>query len=240
MLNRRHALLLGASAAIGGPTRQAEASLGSMRASPARLVTGMLNFKEDVSPERTAQIVTAMRHAARTSGAQGFMIGQNLSPQPFPTRFEWIYMIQFRPASAEMAKSAAALFRDEHVGWVAYVRNEVACDLACPLPPRFASGAGIKVRHTVMFDFKPDAPTEARERNVAAIRRMGELPTVQRYLVQPSASPTPDSTQMQWQVVGDFANLADFRAYLDAPVHLAIRDDFTAHTSRVAFIDVEL
>jgi len=211
-----------------------------MLGSPARLVTGLLNFRDDVATERTAEIVTAMRHAARTAGAQGFMIGRNLSPQPFATRFEWIYMIQFGPAATRSADTAAALFRDQHASWAAYFRNEVTCNLDCPLPRRFASGSGVKVRHTVMFDFKADAPAEARERNVAAIRSMGDLPSVQHYLVQPSASPTADATQMQWQVIGDFASLADFRTYLEAPDHLAIRDDFTAHTSRVAFIDVEL
>jgi hypothetical protein len=45
---------------------------------------------------------------------------------------------------------------------------------------------------------------------------------------------------MEWQVVGDFASLADYEAYSRAPVHLAIRDDFNAHTSRVAFLDVAL
>jgi hypothetical protein len=45
---------------------------------------------------------------------------------------------------------------------------------------------------------------------------------------------------MDWQVIGDFASMADYRAYSDAPVHLAIRDDFRAHTSRVAFLDVAL
>jgi hypothetical protein len=45
---------------------------------------------------------------------------------------------------------------------------------------------------------------------------------------------------MQWQVIGDFASVADYHAYSQAPVHLAIRDDFKAHTSRVAFLDVKL
>ena len=46
--------------------------------------------------------------------------------------------------------------------------------------------------------------------------------------------------QMDWQVIGDFASMADYRAYADAPAHLDIRDDFRAHTSRVAFLDTEL
>jgi hypothetical protein len=32
----------------------------------------------------------------------------------------------------------------------------------------------------------------------------------------------------------------DYKAYSASPVHLAIREDFTAHTSRVAFLDVQL
>jgi hypothetical protein len=90
-----------------------------------------------------------------------------------------------------------------------------------------------------MFAFKPDASAEARERNVAAIRRMGTLPMVQNYLVERASPSAAGPDQMEWQVIGDFASLADYRAYSEAPVHRAIRDDFTAHTARVAFLDVQ-
>jgi hypothetical protein len=106
------------------------------------------------------------------------------------------------------------------------------------LPPRFADAPGVKVRHTVMFSFKADASAEAQARNVAAIRNMGRLPMVRSYLVQPAAPNVSGSDQMQWQVIGDFDSLADYQAYASAPVHLQISDDFKAHTSRVAFLDV--
>jgi hypothetical protein len=89
-----------------------------------------------------------------------------------------------------------------------------------------------------MFDFKADASPEARARNVAAIRGMGKLPMVQHYVVERTLAAKPGPTAMEWQVIGDFASLDDYKAYSSAPVHLAIRDDFTAHTSRVAFLDV--
>jgi len=91
-----------------------------------------------------------------------------------------------------------------------------------------------------MFDFKPRATAEARQRNIAAIRAMGKLPMVQRYLVEPSADSAADPDQMQWQVTGDFASMADYTAYSQAPVHLAIRKDFTENTTRVTFLDVAL
>jgi hypothetical protein len=67
---------------------------------------------------------------------------------------------------------------------------------------------------------------------------MGKLPMVRSYIVAPAATSGSDLGLMQWQVIGDFASVADYHAYSEAPVHLAIRDDFTAHTARVAFLDV--
>ena len=69
---------------------------------------------------------------------------------------------------------------------------------------------------------------------------MGALPMVQHYLVAQTPIVRRGPTQMPWQVIGDFATLADYQAYSAAPVHLAIRDDFTANTSRVAFLDVNV
>ncbi len=69
---------------------------------------------------------------------------------------------------------------------------------------------------------------------------MGPMPIERHYIVQPSALAAAGPMQMQWQVIGDFANLADHHAYSQAPVHLAIRDDFNAQTSRVAFLDAKL
>jgi hypothetical protein len=69
---------------------------------------------------------------------------------------------------------------------------------------------------------------------------MGKLPMVQHYLVERTTAPVAGPIQMEWQVVGDFASMADYEAYSSAPIHLAIREDFTANTSRVAFLDVAL
>jgi hypothetical protein len=118
-------------------------------------------------------------------------------------------------------------------------RNEVASNLRREFAPGFGGAPGVGVRHTVMFDFRPDASPADQARNVDAIREMGKLPMVQAYQVEPNAFYPGDPTQMQWQVIGDFASVADYRAYAAAPVHLAIRDDFKAHTSRVAFLDVK-
>lgn len=118
--------------------------------------------------------------------------------------------------------------------------SAVTCDLHGTLPPAYADAVGVKIRHTVMFDFKPSATPQARERNIAAIQSMGNMPMVQRYLVAASAGNAADPDQMQWQVTGDFASMADYKAYAEAPVHLAIRKDFTQSTARVTFLDVAL
>jgi hypothetical protein len=149
-------------------------------------------------------------------------------------------MIQVDAASGAAGARAFDRFEAARDLLAAHCLNAVECNLQTPLAPRYANAAGVGVRHTVMFDFKPGTTAEARDRNVEAIRQMGALPMVRGYLVQPSAASVADPIQMQWQVVGDFATVADYRAYASAPVHLAIRDDFTAHTSRVAFLDVAL
>jgi hypothetical protein len=180
-----------------------------------------------------------MKHAAREAGAAGFLIGRNFIPEQFPKRFEWLYMVQFR-SDGQSDKAAQENFRRARDTLMRLCRNAAECDLACSLPQGFADAAGVKVRHTVMFSFKPEASAEARQRNVAAIRAMGRLPMVQAYLVQQSPLAARGSGQMEWQVIGDFASVADFWAYANAPVHLAIRRDFSEHTARIAFLDVEL
>ena len=179
-------------------------------------------------------ILRRLSALAKDSGLGGFMVGQNIVKIPFPTRFEWMYMAQIDAANAPGRFSA---LRNE---LASHCSGAVFCDVQCPVPARYADAAGVKVRHTVMFDFKPGATAAARERNVDAIRGMGRLPMVQRYLVEPSDGNAVDPEQMQWQVTGDFASMADYKAYSQAPIHLAIRKDFTENTSRVTFLDVAL
>jgi hypothetical protein len=234
MPHRRDVLIGGALAAFaqlkGVTAARAEPA-------PTRLETGLFNLRGDVSPEKTAEIVAKMKAFAGSPSVGGFLIGRNFIPDPFPTRFEWLYMIQFDDLAGVAAVRRFEALRAE---LSSLCRNEVACDLTGPTPPRFADAAGVKVRHTVMFDFKPEASAEDQARNVEAIRTMGKLPMVKAYRVERSATYPSDPTQMQWQVIGDFASVQDYWAYAKAPVHLAIRDDFKAHTSRVAFLDVEL
>jgi hypothetical protein len=235
MLKRRDVMALGVSAAVAALTR-----IPGACAQPAlaRLQTRLFNFRDDVSLDKTQEVVAAIRAAAKSSGAGGFLIGQNFIPTPFPARFEWIYMIQFDDFAAD--DKSFRQFKRLMDNLSSYCRNDVQCDLNVALPGKFADALGVGVRHTVMFDFKPDASAEAQARNVAAIRGMGKLPMVRHYLVEENPAYMPGSAQMQWQVTGDFANVADYKAYSQAPVHLAIREDFTAHTSRVAFLDVKL
>jgi hypothetical protein len=235
MPNRRESLALGAAAALAPWFARA----AQRPAAPARLQTRLFNLNADVSAEKTADIIAGLKHAAQASGAAGFLIGRNFIAEQFQKRFEWLYMIQFRAGG----KSDSATKEDFHHArdkLTSLCRNEAECDLACPLPPGFADAAGVKIRHTVMFSFRPDASPEARQRNIAAIRAMGRLPMVQDYLVQQSPVAAQGPDEMEWQVIGDFASVADFWAYAKAPVHLAIRKDFSEHISRVAFLDVEL
>jgi hypothetical protein len=237
MPHRRDILVGGASAALA-----LLAGVTGALAEPVspRLETRLFNFKDDVSPEAAAEIVAKMKAFAASPGVGGFMIGRNFIPDPFPARFEWLYMIQFDAPGGGADPAVLRRFEALRGELSSLCRNEVQCDLTGPTPPRFADAAGVKVRHTVMFDFKPEASAEDQARNVEAIRTMGRLPMVKSYRVERSANSPSSPTQMQWQVIGDFASVQDFRAYSKAPVHLAIREDFTAHTARVAFLDVEL
>ena len=215
---------------------------GAVDAAPAsaRLETKLFNFRDDVSSGKTVEIVAMMKDFARSAGVDGFMIGRNFIPDPFPARFEWIYMVQFDPVATTASSASYRRFADLRAGLSSHCRNEVDCDWFAPIPPRFADAAEVKVRHTVMFNFRPDATPEDQARNVDAIRGMGHLPMVGAYHVERNTAYPSGPTAMKWQVIGDFASVEDYRAYSRAPVHLAIRDDFQAHTSRVAFLDVAL
>jgi hypothetical protein len=238
MPNRRDVVSWGAGA-VGALF--VDATGGSAAPARSRLVTRLFNIRDDVSADQTAAIIANMRDAAKSASLGGFLAGRNLIAVPFPTRFEWMSMVQIDDdVAARQQDPAYQRFMRFQEQLSSLCRNAVECDLNAALPKRFADAPGVKVRHTVMFDFKPDAPLDAQARNVAAIRSMGELPMVQHYVVEHDEGSAGDPARMQWQVIGDFASLADYKAYSQAPVHLAIRDDFTAHTARVAFLDVQL
>lgn len=232
MIDRRKLVMMGA--ALLGPSRALAGAAGQ------RLETRLFNFRDTVSPEKTSEVIAALTDVARSPEVGGFLVGRNFIPDPFATRFEWLYMIQIAPADGGDLPPAYGRFQAIAAELSALCRDQVQCDLAGPIAPRFADAAAVKVRHTVMFDFRPDASAGDQARNVDAIRNMGRLPMVQAYRVERSATYPSDASQMQWQVIGDFASVEDYRAYSNAPVHLAIRDDFKAHTSRVAFLDVKL
>jgi hypothetical protein len=209
------------------------------RLQSARLQTRLFNFKSEITPDQTKAAIAQFKSRAAAAGLDGVMVGRDAIAQPFATRFEWICMAQWNAATlpSEPARDQFKIAGDE---LALLCRDQAVCDLKCPLPAGYGGAPGVKVRHTVMFSFKPEASREDRERNVNAIRGMGRLPMVQNYLVEQHMPAAAGPDQMDWQVIGDFASMADYTAYSDAPVHLAIREDFTAHTARVAFLDVEL
>jgi hypothetical protein len=238
MTHRRDLLALGAGAAAWWAARGGEALAEGPTTVPARLETRLFNFNDSVSAAAADKIVGTFTKAAKAAATGGLLVGRNLNNVPFATRFEWIYMIQLDPAASGADNGALQRFDAARDALASHCRNQAACTLDCDLPPRFAAAPGVKVRHTVMFSFKPDASAQDRTRNVDAIRTMGRLPMVRSYLVQPAAPNVTGPDQMQWQVIGDFDSLADYQAYASAPVHLQIGPDFKAHTSRVAFLDV--
>jgi hypothetical protein len=232
MIGRRQ-VLAGAAVAALVPLERGFAN--ALPAAPV-LETRLFNLSDAADPAAVTALIARIRALAGMPGVGGVLVGRNFVPDPFPARFEWLSMVQFDAAADAARREYDAALADLD----RLCRNHVACDLAGPFATRFAAAPGVGVRHTVMFDFKPDASPADQARNVDAIRAMGHLPMVQAYHVERSALYPGDPTQMQWQVIGDFASVADYRAYAAAPVHLAIREDFKAHTARVAFLDVQL
>jgi hypothetical protein len=240
MPNRRDVLALGACATLDLSPGVGRASASAAMPAHASLQTRLFNLKDGAAPQTISDLLLKLRALGESPGIDSLLIGRNFIATPFPSRFEWIYMVQLREPPAHDTSTAYSNFKRLTDTLSSVCRNEAQCDLGSSFPPRFADAAGVKVRHTVMFDFKPDASPEARERNVAAIRTMGTLPMVQKYFVERSSVPASGPNQLEWQVIGDFGSVEDYRAYSQAPVHLAIRRDFRAHTSRVAFLDVAL
>lgn len=239
-LTRREVMAFAGSAAMAGVAIPFVASAAPANPPVARLETKLFNFKDDISPEQAADLVAGFKISAKAAGIDAFLVGRNLNSIQFPTRFEWIYMLQIDDFAKYPQGAAYERFERAREDLASHCRAEAVCDLDRPLPARFAMAPGVKVRHVVMFNFKPEASSEARDRNVSAIVAMGKLPMVQNYIVARNAPSATGPNQMEWQVIGDYASLADFQAYVDAPVHLAIKEDFTANTSRVAFLDVEV
>jgi hypothetical protein len=225
----RRQIIVGAALAALTPLSRAFGATSRL------LETRLFNLRDDADPVAVAAIIARLRALAGVPGVSGILVGRNFVPDPFPARFEWVTMVQFD----EHVQAARHQYQAARSDLAFLCRNQVACDLTGGFAPGYGAARGVGVRHTVMFDFRPDASSADRARNVDAIREMGKLPMVQAYRVERSALDPADPAQMQWQVIGDFASEADYRAYAAAPVHLAIRDDFNAHTSRVAFLDVK-
>jgi len=238
MIDRRGVLALAATAGAWWASRGGEAVAQGGATGPARLETRLFNLNDSLGADAAAAIVAKFKAAAREAATGGLLVGRNLNDVPFPTRFEWIYMIQFAPSVGGSDGAAFQRFESARDLLATHCRNAAACTLDCDLPPTFAAAPNVKVRHTVMFSFKAEASADDRARNVDAIRDMGRLPMVRSYLVQPASPTVSGPDQMQWQVIGDFDSLADYQAYTAAPAHLHIGPDFKAHTSRVAFLDV--
>ncbi len=240
MPSRRDLVVMGACAGISALVGPPGVSAAGAQPALATMATLLFNFKDEISPERTAALTGAMRALHTAPGIDGGLVGRNLNAVPFATRFEWIWMVQFATLNDRPNNRAYRKFQHIRDELALCCRDYVEGDLKRPLPVKFADAAGVQVRHTVMFDFKADASAEARARNVAAIERMGKLPMVRRYMVERTTPLSHGPAEMEWQVIGDFGSLADFKAYAEAPMHLDIGDDFKAHTARVAFLDVLL
>jgi hypothetical protein len=239
-VNRRDLLARSACLSAAALAARSGALAAPAGAPTARLETRLFNLKPDLAPDDAAAAVSRFKARAGAAGLNGFMIGRNENSIPFPTRLEWMYMAQWPGDGSAPSSDAPRDFIQEQDALASLCRDQAICDVACPLPDRFADAAGVKVRHVVMFSFKPEASPADRARDVEAIRAMGRMPMVQNYLVEPHAPSASGPDQMDWQVIGDFAGMAEYKAYSNAPAHLSLRDDFRAHTSRVAFLDVEL
>lgn len=210
-----------------------------MGAQAARLQTRLFNFRDDVLPEQADAMIAAFKDHVRAAGVASLLVGRNFIPTPFPTRFEWIFMVEAIDFDRLSQTAAFDRFRAAVAQLTGMCRNQVQCDLDCRLPPDFAQATGVGVRHTVMFSFKPGTPAAVRAGIVDDIRQMGTLPMVRHYLVEPSLPGVGGADELEWQVIGDFADVAAYKAYSAAPVHLAIRANFTANTARVAFLDMQ-
>ena len=233
MIGRRQVVSGAAALALVGPARGAGQAMQTVY--PAALETRLFNFRDDADPVAIAAIVARMRALTGTPGINSVLVGRNFVPDRFPARFEWISMVQFDRAVTHQDTPYQVVC----AALAGLCRNQATSHLTRAFAAGFGGAAGVGVRHTVMFDFRPEATPADQRRNIDAIRAMGRLPMVQAYQVEPNACYPGDPAQMQWQVIGDFATVADYRAYAAAPVHLAIRDDFRAHTARVAFLDVK-
>jgi hypothetical protein len=232
------ALTTAAAMAVLSPKGRVWASEASTNS--AHVDTRLFNLKDGVSPAQAEASVAKLKRRAAAAGFESPVIGRNFVPTPFPTRFEWVSIVQWPRFAGGTPPEAYGHVRAAMDELASLCRNHVRCDLVGALPAPFARATTGNVRHTVMFTFKADAPGDIRDKIVSDIREMGKLPMVQAYLVEPGSSIGPDPDEMEWQVVGDYKNVEAYRAYSDAPNHLAIRDMFVKNTSRVAFLDAIL
>jgi len=239
-LDRRDLLARGLLLSAAALTTGLAASAALAEPASARLETRLFNLRPDLAPNEAAAAVARFKAQAMAAAPSAFLIGANEDKTPFPTRHEWLYMVQWPDSPQLTSNPRFQQFQRDQDALAAVCVDQATCEVVAPLPARFADAAGVGVRHVVMFSFKPEATPDDQSRIVEAIRAMGRNSMAKSYVVQPHAPTQISPDHMQWEVIGDFADMADFRAYALAPAHLALRDDFTAHVSRVAFLDVAL
>ncbi len=79
------------------------------------------------------------------------------------------------------------------------------------------------LRHVVMFTWNDAATPAALEEIVAALRALpGQIPELRAYHVGPDVG--LDDGNVDFAVVADFDDEAGWRAYMENPVHRAVRE----------------
>ncbi len=94
-------------------------------------------------------------------------------------------------------------------------------------------------RHTVLFNLKDELDDADRENVIAAIRTLGDLPTVKAFVVQKNILTKNELAPYEWLMVGDFADETAREAYEKHDTHVdVVHNHFLPNVSEFIMADI--
>ncbi len=94
-------------------------------------------------------------------------------------------------------------------------------------------------RHTVLFNLKDELNDADRDNVIAAIRSLGDLPTVDAFVVQKNILTKNEMAPYEWLMVGDFADEKAREAYEKHDTHVdVVHNKFLPNISGFIMADI--
>ncbi len=211
----------------------------------------LFGLKSDVTAPQREELVGAIKGLAKIPGVKELMI-HKVNPSNNPEvdstgGFQYALAVDFASQADYQAYQAHDLYKSTmRDKFTPYRGLMTTVDVDKPFwfvskDPKLAS-AEVKLRHFVLFNFKPSVPEPIRYHvNATIMGATATQPTVLGFMMGKNIIPSSATSRFEWLCVADFASVADSDAYQNYPLHTDVtRDIFEPNYSECIVDDVYL